>query len=173
ERLGDGFAGLVILGAGLAMGASMLVLVGVVVVLIAIWVLAWMRIRTGYVTELGRNLRRLNLEGHKAKMSLREASLLEEMERLLASPYERIVIHGIELLEETSPERVESGLARLLEHRSPRVRSRALRFLRAHPEPGLAPRVETLVQDSDPEVQIEALSTLSVLEGIDPFDSLQ
>src|SRR5262249_47311747 len=69
ERLGDGFAGLVILGAGLAMGASMLVLVGVAVVLIAIWVLAWMRIRTGYVTELGRNLRRLNLEGHKAKMS--------------------------------------------------------------------------------------------------------
>lgn len=173
ERLGDGFAGLVILLAGAAMGASVVVLGGVVVVLIALWVLAWTRLKSGYVTELGRNLRRLNLEGHKAKISLREASLMQEMERLLASPYERIVIHGIELLEETSPELVEASIGKLLEHPSAAVRSRALRFLRAHPTDGLAPRLEALVQDADPEVQIEALSTLGVLQGTDPFDSLR
>ena len=172
ERLGDGFAGLVILAASAAMGASMTVLVSVVVVLLAFWVLAWTRIRTGYVAELGRNLRRLNLEGHKMKVSLREASLLQEMERLLASPYERIVIHGIELLEESSPEVVERTLGTLLDHRSPRVRSRALRFLRANPTEELAPRVAALVHDPDPEVQIEALSTLGVLQGTDPFDSV-
>src|SRR5438132_1916391 len=173
ERLGDGFAGLVILAAGRAMGASMFVLAGVVVALLAIWVLAWMHIRTGYVAELGRNLRRLNLEGHKARVSLREASLLQEMERLLSSPYERIVIHGIDLLEESSPEIVERAMGQLLEHGSPRVRTRALRFLRAHPSADLASRVSALVQDPDPEVQIEALSTLGALEGTDPFDSVK
>jgi ATP:ADP antiporter, AAA family len=173
ERMGDGFAGLVILGAGAAMGASMFVLASVVAVLLALWVLAWLRIRAGYVAELGRNLRRLNLEGHKVKISLREASLLHEMERLLASPYERIVIQGIELLEENSPEMVESALGTLLGHVSPRVRARALRFLRTHPASELVPRVTELVQDEDPEVQIEALSTLGVLQGTDPFDSVE
>ena len=173
ERLGDGFAGLVILGASVAMGASMAVLVGVVVVLIAVWALAWTRVKSGYVAELGRNLRRLNLEGHKSKVSLREASLMQEMTRLLASPYERIVIHGIELLEETSPELVEASMGQLLEHPSAAVRSRALRFLRAHPTAELAPRLGALVQDADPEVQIEALSTLGVMQGTDPFDAVR
>jgi hypothetical protein len=149
ERLGDGFAGLVILAASAAMGASMTVLVGVVVVLIAVWALAWMRVKGGYVTELARNLRRLNLEGHKAKISLREASLVQEMERLRASPYERIVIHGIELLEEAAPEMVEASIGRLLEHPSAAVRSRALRFLRAHPPAELPPRLG-FGQDADP-----------------------
>ena len=173
ERLGDGFAGLLILAAGAAMGASTRVLAAAVVVLLGVWIVAWLGVRRGYVTELGQNLRRLNLGGSQSRVSLREATLLHEMERLLASRYDRIVIHGVDLLEENFPEEIEAALSGLLEHSSARVRVRALGLVRARRLEAHQPRVEDLIQDPDGEVQIEALSTLCALRGTDPFDSVR
>ncbi len=180
ERLGDGFAGLLILVAGFAAGAagftagaSTRTLAIVVAALLAVWILAWLRVSRGYVTELGQNLRRMNLGTQQSRVSLREASLLREMERLLHSPYERIVIHGVDLLEENFPEEVETNLEALLAHGSPRVRSRALQFVRARRIERFREEVAALIHDPDGEVQVEALSTHCALEGTDPFDSIQ
>jgi AAA family ATP:ADP antiporter len=173
ERLGDGFAGIVILVAGLTIGASTRNLAFMVAALLLVWVLAWWRVRRGYVSELGQNLRRMNLGVQQSRVSLREASILREMERLLESRYERIVLQGIDLLEEDAPEKVEEALDRLLAHPSPRVRARALKFLRDHRVSGFPERVEQMIHDQDPEVQVQALSARSAMAGTDPFEPLR
>jgi HEAT repeat protein len=114
----------------------------------------------------------MNLDTRESRVSLREAGMLKEMERLLRSPYERVVIHGIDLLEENFPDELEGHLAALLDHVSPRVRSRALQRVRARSLDRFRGSVARLIHDADGEVQVEALSTHCALEGTDPFDAI-
>jgi len=173
ERLGDGFAGALILLAGITVGATTRNLALLLAVLLLGWAFAWLRIRRGYVTELGQNLRRMNLGPQHVRVSLREAGILREMERLLESRYERVVVQGIDLLDENAPERVEPFLGRLFDHPSALVRSRALRYVRVHRLEGFSSAVDRLIQDHDPEVQVEALTAHGAFAGTDPFQKMQ
>ncbi|HYM82090.1 MAG TPA: Npt1/Npt2 family nucleotide transporter [Candidatus Limnocylindria bacterium] len=174
ERTGDGLAGILILAVGFLLGGagtrSLAILVGALVV---IWVLAWLGVRRGYVRELGLNLRRLSNDHRQATVSLREASLLQEMARLLENRFERIVLHGIAMLEENAPEELTGHLPALLGHASPRVRARALALVRAALLQEHRVRVEALLQDPDPEVRVQALSTHGALRGEDPVEPLE
>src|SRR6185295_5145250 len=87
ERIGDALAGLVILAAAATVGTETRTLAYVVAGFIALWVVAWLGVRLDYVRELGRNLRRLNLDPRHSPVSLREASLLKEMAKLLDSRF--------------------------------------------------------------------------------------
>ena len=76
ERLGEGVAGLLILGIGALAGATTRTLgIAVAVVLLA-WVVAWVGVRRGYIVELGRNVRRLSLGHQRMRVSLREADVI-------------------------------------------------------------------------------------------------
>ena len=172
ERLGDGFAGALILLAGFTIGASTRNLALLVAVLLLGWAFAWLRIRRGYVSQLGVNLRRMNLGHQHSRVSLREAGILREMERLLESRYERVVVQGIELLEENAPERIEARLDRLLEHPAAQVRARALHYVRIHRLERFVERVDQLIHDHDPEVQVQALSAHCAFAGTDQFEPL-
>jgi AAA family ATP:ADP antiporter len=172
ERLGDGVAGVLILVASFTVGASTRNLALAVAALLVVWVVAWLRIRRGYVSELGVNLRRMNLGVQQTRISLREAGLLKELERLLASPYERIVLQGIDMLEENDPGEIEKHLGALLTHTSPRVRARALRVVRSRRLQQFATRVESLIRDEAEEVRVEAMSTHCTLAGSDPIEPL-
>jgi len=167
ERVGDGFAGLVILGVGATMGAGTRELGIVVAVLVALWALAWLGVRRGYVLELGHNLRRLHLDHGQMRISLREARVLEELIRLLASPYERVVLHGIEMLAEIAPEEFEDRFDDLLQHRSPRARARALEIGRLRQTRVADERLAALMRDDDPEVRVQALSVWCSRSGED------
>ena len=173
ERLGDGFAGVVILLAAATIGAGTRALAAVVLVLVGLWVVAWMRVRVGYVAELGRNLRRFEMDDRGTSISLREASLLREMAALLESRYERIVLYGMEILAENAWEELEPRLGRLLAHPSARVRARALGLAAAHRAETARPHLAALVADPDPAVRVQALTARAALEGIDPVGSLE
>ncbi len=173
ERLGDGFAGALILVAGLTIGATTRNLAVLLTLLLLTWAFAWLRIRRGYVSELGVNLRRMNLGHQQSRVSLREAGILREMERLLDSRFERVVLQGIELLEENAPERLEARLRPLLEHASARVRARALREVRMRRLEQFSERVDGLIHDKDPEVQVEALSAHCAFTGSGLFGPLE
>lgn len=173
ERAGDGLAGLVILAAGLTIGVGTRTLAWVIGALVIAWVLAWLGVRRGYVRELGINLRRLNLDPQHVSLSLREASLLGEMVKLLDSRFELIVRQGIEMLEDNAPETLAEHLPRLLDHPSPRVRARALELVRMKRVQSLAPRVQELLKDEDAEVRVQALSTSCALTCEDPVVPLE
>jgi ATP:ADP antiporter, AAA family len=173
ERLGDAFAGILILAAGLTVGATTRNLALMTAVLLAGWGFAWLRVRRGYVAELGQNLRRMNMEHGRMRVSLREAEILREMERLLDSRFERVVTQGIDLLLENAPERLEDHLDALLAHGSAPVRARALEVVRALGIERFAPQVERMIQDVDPEVQVEALSAHAAFAAADAYTPLE
>jgi len=54
------------------MGTSTRSIAGVILVLVVIWIAAWIGVRRGYARELGRNLRRMTLDPQGATISLLE-----------------------------------------------------------------------------------------------------
>ncbi len=70
--------------------------------LVGVWLIACVRLRDGYVRELGRTLGRLTLQPEREPVSLRELGILKETVRMLESPYERVVLQAIDLLEENA-----------------------------------------------------------------------
>ncbi|NOT33390.1 MAG: hypothetical protein HOP12_04380 [Candidatus Eisenbacteria bacterium] len=173
ERLGDAFAGLLILAVTFAAGGGLRVMAIAILAVGVVWVIAWLGVRSGYVRELGRNLRRNNLELRREPVSLREATLLAEMTNLLSHPLGRVVTQAIELLLETAPESIEAYLGGLLEHDSPEVRARALSLVRERRLATWSGRVSALMTDPDGEVRVQALAAHCALEGGDPFEPME
>lgn len=169
ERLGDAAAGGIILVLAAVMGANSLTLAALTGLLIVVWVAAWMRVRREYVSELGRNLRRMNLAHQSVSMSLKEASVLKEMERLLESPYERVVLHAMELMNDTAPEKLDEHLLRLTEHESATVRAEALRLALEREVEGTSERAKLLMDDDSAEVRVAALRAYAALDCDDPI----
>src|SRR5262249_20573914 len=110
ERLGEGVTGLLIIGMGAVVGATTRTLGIAVAAIMVAWVVAWMGVRRGYVVELGRNVRRLSLGHEHMRVSLREAGVIREMSRLLESPFERVVLQSVEMLQENAPEVLDEHL---------------------------------------------------------------
>jgi AAA family ATP:ADP antiporter len=168
ERVGDGLAGAVILLLGVTLGAGVKTVAAVVLALIVVWVLAWAAIRRRYVLELGHNLRRMNLAPDQMTYSLREAGVLSEVDRLLESRYERVVIHAIDLMQEASPARLAEKVPELLQHPSAGVRTRALEIGLAIEVPGLRERANEMLKDPAAEVRVAALRAHAALDCDDP-----
>src|SRR5205085_1492205 len=141
---------------------STIALLGLGVVLV--WLIAWWRIRTSYTRELGRNLRRLHVDQDQASLSLRERGLLRQMLRLLDSPYERVVMHGMDLLEDNGRRLLEKRLPELLQHSSPRVRARVLRLLAEIPAVADPELVRRMLNDRDAGVRLEAHAGIAIVQ---------
>ena len=173
ERVADGLAGVFILALGLftpVTRGNVMILCGVMVLL---WIAAWLRVRKGYVDELGRNLRRMNLGHNQEPVSLREASLLKEMTGLLESRFERIVLHAIQLLEENAPEVLAERMPVLLGHKGPLVRARALELAGSRRMAVHAARIRELLEDPEPAVRVAALRAHGLLSGDHPFEAVE
>ena len=172
ERLGEGFAGLLILGIGALAGANTRSLGIASAVILVGWAAASMGLRRGYLKELGRNVRRLSLGHERIRVSLREADVVRELSRQLASPFERVVLQSVEILEENAPEVLDDHLPDLLEHPSTAVRVRTLQWIREHRPNASIGLVSALMLDPDPQVQGETLVTSSALARVGILDRL-
>lgn len=174
ERMGDALAGILLLVVGATMGAGTQSLAAIVLALVVFWVIAWTRVRRLYVSELGRNLRRMSLDLENVPVSLRESSILLETQRLLESPHELLVMQGIQMMSDNAPERLDEHLPALMGNASAVVRARALRAIGERGITELAGVVEEMLRDSDPEVRIEAMRARFLLGGGDnPIASLE
>ncbi|HYM82101.1 MAG TPA: HEAT repeat domain-containing protein [Candidatus Limnocylindria bacterium] len=175
ERVGDGIAGLMILGIGIAFGVDTWTIAVLIVVVVAIWLVAWYELRRGYERELSRTLNRLHVDPEQMTIRLRERRLLKEMVRLLDSPYERVVMHGMDLLEDSAMPLLEKRLPRLVEHASARVRGRALELIATFQTDSAREQVRALLNDEDPAVRLGALRATCALgrgrptRTLDPF----
>ncbi len=173
ERIGDALAGILLLVVGATLGAGTATLAAIVLGLVIVWVVAWLRVRRLYVSELGRNLRRMSLDPGNAPVSLRESSILLETERLLGSGQEMLVLQGIEMMAENDPDRLAGHLPALARHPAARVRARALRAMSERAAGESAGQVEELMRDPDPEVRIEAMRARFALGGGSPLGALE
>lgn len=173
ERIGDALAGLLILGVGLVAGMGPRPLAVAVLAVGAVWIAAWLGVRSGYVRELGRNLKRMNLEPADAQVSLREAALLSEMVKLLSHPFERLVLLGVDMLLEHAPGTLDEHAGELLSHPSAAVRSRALELVRERRLLDLREQAWALIDDPDDEVRVQAMATQCALTGGDILSQLE
>lgn len=173
ERLGDALAGLLILGVAFVAGGGTRTLAVTVLAIGVVWMVAWWGVRRGYVRELGRNLKRMNLQPSESRVSLREAALLSEMVRLLSHPFERLVLLGIDMLLEHSPATLDEHVRELLLHPSATVRSRALELVRERRLEQHREAAWSLIDDPDDEVRVQAMATQCALEGGDILSQLE
>ena len=173
ERLGEGVAGLLILGIGAFAGANTRSLGIAAAVILVAWAAASMGVRRGYLVELGRNVRRLSLGHERMRVSLREADVIRELSRQLANPFERVVLQSVEMLEENAPEVLDEHLPELLKHPSAAVRVRTLQWIRAHRPDAPIELVRPLMQDPDPQVRGETFVTWCALGRVGILDQLQ
>jgi len=173
ERIGDGLAGAVILFLSMTAGAGVRTIAAVVLALVVAWGMAWIAIRKRYVLELGRNLRRMNLAPHEVMQSLREASVLSEIRDLFGSPYQRVVLHAMELMQEVAPAELRERLPELLRHEAPAVRARALTAGRELELPGLREIADCMLADPASEVRVAALRAHVALGTTDPTAVLE
>ncbi|HET7225014.1 MAG TPA: Npt1/Npt2 family nucleotide transporter, partial [Candidatus Eisenbacteria bacterium] len=172
ERIGDALSGVLILVLGVTIGAGTWSVALVVTALVIIWLAAWFRIRRGYVDELGRNLRRMNLDPAAEPLPLREAAVRGATTRLLASPWERVVLHGMEVLADADLRALRQQLPRLLSHPSPEVRARALALAAAHWPERAEAHLAAQLADPDPRVRLAALAVRAELDpsiGLEAF----
>jgi AAA family ATP:ADP antiporter len=164
ERFADGLAGLLILLAGLLLDTRPETLSAIVLGLVVLWIFSWARLRRGYVSELGRSLRRMNVDPKGNTVSLRERGVVKELVRTLDSPYERVVLRALDMLEEVGAgPLIEARVEKLLAHRSPRVRARALERAAEHPTGDLRAALEAAIRDPDPMVRVQALRAFCAL----------
>ena len=96
---------------------------------------------------------------------------------MLDSRFERVVLEGMDLLQENAPELLAHHIVMLLQHDAPEVRRRALGWISSHRLVEHAARVEQLVRDRHPLVCNAAMLALASLRGVDVtrnvFDQLQ
>lgn len=157
ERFGDALAGILILGLGFALRDDPARIAMLALTAAVVWLFAWWQLQHNYVRQLGRHLRSLKLDPAQDSVSLRERSLLKEMVRTLDSDYERVVLQAIDLLERTAPRLLLPRLTKLLAHRSPRVRARALGIASKHPTDAAGDAVRALLNDPDAMVRLQAV----------------
>jgi AAA family ATP:ADP antiporter len=173
ERVGDALAGILLLGAGLTRGNTAFTLTAVILTLVGVWLVACARLRSGYLRELGRNLGRLTLQWEREPVSLRELGILKETVRMLDSPYERVVLQAIDLLEENAARLLDPRMSKLLAHPSPRVRARALKYAALNPSLADRHHITELVNDPDPMVRVTALRVRCALGHARPLAALE
>jgi len=172
ERVGDALAGILLLGAGLTFDTTGSALAALILALVGVWLIACVHLRNGYVRELGRTLGRLTLQPEGERVSLRELGILKETVRMLESPYERVVLQAIDLLEENAPRLLDPRMSKLLAHASPRVRARALKYAASNPSLADQLHITELVNDPDPIVRLTALRVRCAAGGRRPLAAL-
>jgi ATP:ADP antiporter, AAA family len=173
ERVGDALAGLLILGLGALVGIGPHRLAGVIVAVVAVWLFAWWRVRRGYVRELARHLRQVGLTRDPGRFSLHDRGALQQLVRTLESPYERVVLQALDMLEEHAPALIARRLPALLEHPSPSVRARAVAMTGARADAADRERIEPLLRDRDARVRVQALRAWVGLGEGRPVETLR
>jgi len=172
DRGGDAIAGVVLLGLRWTMGSDPHSISLLTAILVAVWLVSWVGMRSGYVAELGRNVRRMNLDLKSSRVSLREASMLGQMVKLLRSPYERLALYGLEMLEQNAPERIERYLVELLDHPTAAVRAKAVEIAASRRLEALRTRLDTLTNDPSMQVKFQVMRARVVFGEGDPLETL-
>lgn len=171
ERFGDGLAGMLILIAAAFLDTTPATLAGLAAVLIMVWTIAWWNLRRGYLEQLGRSLRRTDLQG--VQVSLNERSVLKQLVRALDRPYERVVLQAMELLEEHGNRLLLARLQKLLEHPAAGVRARALELAATHHAADVLEPARRALHDPDGRVRVQAVRALAALGHARPLQALE
>lgn len=137
------------------------------------WIaIAW-GVRREYLNVLRQAIRRRTLDADRiATGGVLDSTTTEVFAMSLEQGGEQQVLYGLSFFEVGREPGSHPALRRLLEHRSPAVRQRALRLLSDAGDRKIQPQVEKMLGDESTEVRAEALHYLVVHTGRDPLTLL-
>ena len=169
QRLGDGAAGLIVLIYVLFfMQFDVAGLAYVSLVLMVFWATLIFLLRRGYVEALRAGLEAQAITWKDEEINYADKQTIEAILRTLQGNDEHALLFGLELAEKLDPEIVAARLPlRLLQHPSPLVRSRSLKFFSATTEPAKLKEIVRFLEDGNGAVQAEAINVVCAIRKED------
>jgi AAA family ATP:ADP antiporter len=134
----------------------------------AVWAVGTFVARREYLTSFRRSIGAMTIAPEAIRADVTDAATIETLVEELSNPDEAAVLYAITMLEALEKRNLITPL--LLQHESPRVRTRALMALgatRTRIARQWAPAVERLVHDADVDVRAAALRALAALSRED------
>ena len=128
--------------------------------LIAVWIRLLFRVRRAYVDTFRQALERREIDLNEFRASISEAAVINALRTALASRNKRQVIYALNVLISARVERLAESVKPLLAHPSAEVRRTAVLTLHDGADPALAPQMQDLLQDDDPDVRAAAMHFL-------------
>ena len=133
------------------------------------WIAATMVARRGYLAAFRSSIGAMAIAPDALRPDVTDAATIETLIEELSNPDEIPVLYAITMLEALEKRNLITPL--LLQHESPRVRTRALRALastRSRIARKWTPAIERMTQDVDVDVRAAALRALAELANEDP-----
>lgn len=172
-RMGDGFAGVLVLVCAGVVGPSAVQVSWVNLVLIALWMSVAFVARQQYVRNLTDGILNYRLDTEKAANPVLDRTSVEIVARRLSSDDTADILYALSVFESEHARMVHPAVRGLLSHSAPEVRQRAVRLLASARDGSVRPVVERLLYDPHLEVRTEALLYLTQHTQIDPLDRIE
>jgi AAA family ATP:ADP antiporter len=172
-RLGDGLAGLAVLGLATVAGLGARQMGWVCLVALALWITLAVFSRGRHIEMLREAIRQHRLDAERASAPVLDRSVTD----LLASQLDAVdpaeILYALDLFGVGQTPAHHPALRSLLRHPAGEVRERALRILNAAADRTVIGEVERLLDDPQPGVRTEALLYLARHSEVDPVARLQ
>ncbi len=164
EPMAMGLAGLLLLVITVWIGASLMVVVGLLAVVVAGAIWAAVLLKREYPEALSRAIATHRIL--PTRLEWTDSSTLEVVEKALSSSLAGEVIYGLEVLERLDEEQAGPALEKALEHHAATVRRYALDRLEALGRVEAMEKVEALLEDeASPVVLAAGVRCLAALRG--------
>jgi ATP/ADP translocase/HEAT repeat protein len=131
--------------------------------LCGVWIAVVLGLRRRYLTSLQENLKQRRLDLGEARHRVIDGSSSSALERALASADEQEVFNALSLLATLAKVSLDERVEALLEHRSPRIREKALEYYAQRQTMRFANSVFRRFEDPEPGVRAAAIDAFCAM----------
>ncbi|MFQ5818088.1 MAG: Npt1/Npt2 family nucleotide transporter [Terriglobia bacterium] len=172
-RMGDGFAGVLVLifAAGLGWGAPQVSWVSLV--LIGGWLTAAFVGHKQYEAALGTSIREHRLDAERASAPVLDRSTAEIFALNLQATDAQDILYALSLFDVSRNQAAHPAVRDLLSHPAPEVRQKAISILTVAGDKSVLPQIEGLLNDPEFGVRTEALAYVTRYGHIDPLECIR
>ncbi len=149
---------MLVIGFSLSVGHVSILIIG----LIAIWFILIIKIRKEYINSFRLAIQKRTINIEEESVSFEDASIFENIIRILDSENERQILYALTLLQDLKKDEFLPYLETLLGHPSKDIKVKVLEILQNYDSRDLSSEIAPLAEDESQEVRIEAMQYLLV-----------
>lgn len=172
-RLGDGFAGLIVLIFATYLHLAARQMSWISLVLVSGWIAAVFVVRRQYVVTLKESIDQHRLDTEAATAPVLDRSTESLLVNNLSASDPKDILYALSLFEVERRRAVHPAVRSLLSHPDAQVRQKALSILSASGDKTVLPEVQALLKDPELTVRTEALLYLTHHGNVDPLTVIE
>ena len=171
-RMGDAAGAVLVLAAVVFFGVTPSQISAVTIVLLMGWLAAVVMAKRQYIETLQRSIHEHRLDAERLSAHVPDRSTKDVLMRTLGADDPAVVLYALTLVGDDQAPMAHQAVCRLLDHRSPAVRRKAIAILAGTDDVAVLSQVERLLTDEDAGVRAEALIYMARRNGLDPLTQL-